>query len=419
MRLTPQQNHKAQRIDNIPPQFIQNSSDEVDGLVKASDSTNSLNEVQKRYLETDFKRKINHRWVMLENGAGRGGGGTIYCRPSPHGSLQGYYVLDYLTSTRYELPGSFPEISSKIYSRLYESFPLLARSYREFLTSFYGISDQRREQDSTPKRSWYPKDRLAYFTDDELKEVDLRALSTLPQECFSNGKLNLRQTVVRDRILNESLRDHVSYYYDTSIIEEFFDKKPLQLSYLLTHEWLRDFIKSASILRGLNSMLHSREFFELSPHELKKRLKELGKGDYKWQNVHDLFQTREEAYSLIANSISIYKVDKIDLEELQSRCVMLEYWNQLTMMDEKIRQSEDECKIWHDENISRILTKDKTYNEVSKSVNSGELEDSMLTNCYSSKLFLESWNLKQRWRALMSKEGFDKDLAKSISPSCF
>lgn len=69
------------------------------------------------------------------------------------------------------------------------------------------------------------------------------------------------------------------YFYDASIVEEL-EKNDDELSWLLIHEWLRDYLDDSDVIRVLNAYLHSEQFLSSSEIEVKEGLKLLGISDW-------------------------------------------------------------------------------------------------------------------------------------------
>lgn len=95
----------------------------------------------------------------------------------------------------------------------------------------------------------------------------------LPQNCGlatdGNGTAVI-QTVVRNK-----QPQIIRYEYDFETLNEL-QKRPLQFSFLLVHEWLWDHSGDPQVIRWANQFLHSRRSEKLSPEDFKTSLKNIG-----------------------------------------------------------------------------------------------------------------------------------------------
>ncbi|MNT06149.1 hypothetical protein D3C72_1408030 [compost metagenome] len=103
-------------------------------------------------------------------------------------------------------------------------------------------------------------------------------MTQVPPECQENGHPVVYQTVLRQGVVQKNGFDIIEYFYDPTIMDSF-RKKPLQQSFMLVHEWLRDFVPSAAAIRRLNSYLHSSNFIEDTEDEVATKISRMGLND--------------------------------------------------------------------------------------------------------------------------------------------
>lgn len=94
--------------------------------------------------------------------------------------------------------------------------------------------------------------------------------ATIPASCgrIPNGGLQIRPVIMRSLEHGK-----VRFDYDLQTLREL---DPLQLSFVLVHEWLWDITKDAHTNRSANVLLHSRAADGLSRDALENALRQLG-----------------------------------------------------------------------------------------------------------------------------------------------
>ncbi|MGE3608456.1 MAG: hypothetical protein AB7I27_02620 [Bacteriovoracaceae bacterium] len=65
------------------------------------------------------------------------------------------------------------------------------------------------------------------------------------------------------------------YYYNAEVAAEL-EKQKDELSWLLIHEWLREYVTDSDVIRIINAYLHSNQFFQENEHEVIDSLTRLG-----------------------------------------------------------------------------------------------------------------------------------------------
>lgn len=188
--------------------------------------------------------------IAIANERGNGGD-SVVC----NGNL---YTLDSVLMSQhnhYEIisASTYKESLQKITDRLMRTLPDMGEKLKEFVGNYHSKGNPREG---------------VFWLAGTLKEVqDENTFIEIPKNCSQNPI----QTVVR--VSGSILR----YYYDPKIIEALADNQD-QLSWLLIHEWLRDFVEDSDQIRFLNSYLHSEEFFKSDEIEVNNSLKSLGIG---------------------------------------------------------------------------------------------------------------------------------------------
>lgn len=215
---------------------------------------------------------------VVINGDGRGGGDVVYCYPDSEKSrYAGLYSLDYLltrTSDFNENDDEFykfsndskaaMDIAMSIASKLEEISPRASNSLFSFLALVENVDWSDRAPDGELFRVWIPTPRLRDYKDEDF-------INDLPKNCYGdNGKMNIKQLILR-----EDVNSNILYHYNKKLFTEL-KGSPLQMSYLLIHEWLRDYTVHAAVIRRVTNYLHSEEFFNAPGYESLTAIKRMG-----------------------------------------------------------------------------------------------------------------------------------------------
>lgn len=201
------------------------------------------------------------------------GGDAILCRPSLENPFSGYYSLDYIATYNSDFEDSVPvayhtwqESIASIEEILKPASAGLAQKLKEFRTNAFNISDRN------PPYLWQKTDlNLVDVTDEDLLQVDL------PENCKVNGNAQKYQAVIRQSPKTSGLPVWKTLYnYNENIVQELETQDPVQLSYLILHEFLWNYSSSVVSNRILNRFLHSKEARQISAEDIKQRLINLG-----------------------------------------------------------------------------------------------------------------------------------------------
>jgi hypothetical protein len=207
------------------------------------------------------------------------GGDAVRCqRPTEAGQpAEGLYSLDYLLtrSSEFGEPSSTSHWSNSVYRirRILQvpGFYDAARSLWEFEQQYLNTTN------SNLKYMWEPAPlRLADLKDEKI-------ISSVPANCLDpNGfgpeanRIAILQAVIRFEG-SEAGRswDEVLFKYVPEVLDELKETNPVQLSYLLIHEWLWTISDNVVINRRLNSFLHSKLADRMNEREIEAKLKEM------------------------------------------------------------------------------------------------------------------------------------------------
>ena len=178
------------------------------------------------------------------------GGDLIYCQKSDDNLFEGNYTLDYILTFRKSnnnediVDVESWEISrQRIQDILNNKIPILGKSFSEFISLLgnyddYGLS-----------RIWEEAAFGLYNISDE------NIKNKIPANCYNGDEINLQQVVIR-RQETEIIR----YSYDYEKLTQLRSARPLQFSFLMIHEWLRDYIQDPEMIRLVNRFFHSNQF---------------------------------------------------------------------------------------------------------------------------------------------------------------
>jgi hypothetical protein len=195
------------------------------------------------------------------------GGDVLTCRPSADNSLEGLLSLDYVLTFDPGGPRIVPAASvaaslGRIRRNLKAKLPALEDLFVDFV-------DHLGNQDLGRRRIW----EKAPFGLVELKDEDLASASRVPSNCREGGLIPIIQAVIRQA---PSEPGTIIYKYMEETVAELKRDRPLQLSFLLVHEWLWDVSDNVERNRRLVRYFHSEAFDDHSPQQARAYVRGLG-----------------------------------------------------------------------------------------------------------------------------------------------
>jgi hypothetical protein len=209
--------------------------------------------------------------VAVAGGVVGNGGDSVFCKASSENSLNGTYSLDYVLGL-WQLdakPGflaqdifATPESQTNNFKRLIpileETYPAIADSMRKFYSQLF-------LQDFSQDAFWKPTSHGLIDLQDE------KMISLLPKNCLgSEANPSLIQTVIR-----EERGQQIIYNYDSNAIKAL-SEQPMQLSFLLFHEWLWNLTDDVSLIRDANLVFHAGDWSLKSVDQQVKTLSKMG-----------------------------------------------------------------------------------------------------------------------------------------------
>lgn len=201
------------------------------------------------------------------------GGDVIKCGPVDGTPVNGLTSLDYiltwapLNSDLYKdiQVTSFKNSLDQVESVIQKNYPEFMVSWADFRKNLFNT------QHFLENRIWEP----APFGLVDLKDEEIVAL--VPKECLTDGEVKVIQAVVRQNPnFSGTSDDTIFYKYIPSIVDHLEEYSPLQLSYLVVHEWLWDLSKNVDRNRRFNRFLHSEAPKNLSIEDNRKYASKLG-----------------------------------------------------------------------------------------------------------------------------------------------
>jgi len=198
-------------------------------------------------------------WAGQEVGKG---GDAVRCN-------EGLYALDYMVfasedKTAPAAVTSYEQSLFRIRKNLANKLPELLPSFDEYTASIFN-------NDTTKKYLWEQTPYALVSVDDQ----DLPVTVKIPESCRVNHKIALVQAVIRQNP-SFSGTDHIIFKYMQDVVSEMNSKNPLQLSFLLVHEWLWSHSDNVDRNRRINWLLHSPRLDQLDREDLLKELNALG-----------------------------------------------------------------------------------------------------------------------------------------------
>lgn len=191
-----------------------------------------------------------------EGGNSSGGGDLALCKSTDANAFEGLYSLDYLATFRSSNDNqdiipikTWEQSKQRVLGLLKAKSPMLAGSFQNFLNSMSNFDD-------------YSKLRIWEESSFGLVDIkDEKLFGQLPKNCYIEGEdggSKLIQAVIRTQRPNL-----LTYEFADPYFKELKEKRPLQYSFLIVHEWLRDFTEDVQNIRRLNRIIHS-DFLEKS-----------------------------------------------------------------------------------------------------------------------------------------------------------
>ena len=199
------------------------------------------------------------------------GGQTIDCAVGPNSTEE--YALDYVVEAVdredhvapvQSIEQSLERIANLIHIHR-RAFPELISMFESFRADIFNRTDESRYN------FWVPARGALSLSDDQ----DL--LHALPYDCIRNGGPMLRQAfwrVAGTRYTGQGTETTV-YHYDPEILGRL-RARPVQLSFLLVHEWLWNVSSNVQLNRRINFFLHSKEFATMTDAAVRKTLEDMG-----------------------------------------------------------------------------------------------------------------------------------------------
>jgi hypothetical protein len=197
------------------------------------------------------------------------GGDVVDCIPAASSRFRGLHATDYLLTlgpgdeplTADVSAGSLDQSLRRIQAQLDRLYPEMGLLFGEYTAELGNFTDWTRE------RIWTPAAHGLIDVQDE------RIVRRLPANCTGGsdpGVVHLIQAVIRQ------VRPRtVQYQVDFEILRRL-ELAPLQYSYLIVHEWLRDLTDDPETIRWANRLLHSRPLEQMDADTFKANLDGIG-----------------------------------------------------------------------------------------------------------------------------------------------
>lgn len=202
------------------------------------------------------------------------GGDLVACRNSNLSQVQ-YKSLDYLLTVAADPDEDLISVSSledsisNIQMLLDEKVPELAAGFRNYISLLWN-------NNSHLSRVW----EKAPFGLISIRDEEIGSARSVPDSCkeIKNGESHIKivQAIIRLKERFSQTAPKIYYAYVPEIIEKVKISDPIQISFLIFHEWLWDFSKNVERNRRINRLFHSASFHKLSSSEIKAQLESLG-----------------------------------------------------------------------------------------------------------------------------------------------
>lgn len=201
------------------------------------------------------------------------GGQTVFCDLSNRHEGVLEYSLDYVAEAYgrekdvapvHSVEESLARIGQLI-SADPQSIPHLPFLFRTFQADLYNTSDDSKYN------YWEAVAGGPAVIDDQ------KLTKPLPSGCLKrNGRPQLYQAFRRVGARYTGHKTETTVYHFDPVIIERLKRRPLQLSFLLVHEWLWNVTGDVHLNRKINFFLHSKAFMRMTPREARTALIHLG-----------------------------------------------------------------------------------------------------------------------------------------------
>lgn len=199
------------------------------------------------------------------------GGSVVVCSPSALNSLNGMYSVDYVLTMpeaiaddrQLYVPRNWEDSAARIWKILAEKAPYLLESFDDFRESY------RNRGNLVSGRIW---ESAPYGVTTILEQG---AVALVPNNCLDRGHFQSVQAIVR-QYSDYTGSKLIVYKYVPAVLDGLEVQDPLQLSFLLVHEWLWDLSDNPDRNRRLNRFFHSRGIETMSVVEFDHTLNVLG-----------------------------------------------------------------------------------------------------------------------------------------------
>ena len=226
------------------------SNDEIFWILR--DNNNQLRTTNKNFIQDSEKKAIEElkQIMQIASGSRVGNGGDVL-KCGSNMLVLDYYQAAKFGKNEFEIYpyGSNMEAVNSITQKLKHTFPKLGQSLEKFYLNF------KTREKFNESVFWVPEEELINIKDE--------VLMSKIKDCV------LVQAVIR-------LKTHRTIYFFNRNIMDNLKKSKSQLSWMLVHEWLWDYIDNANDLRDLNHYLHSRLFLDAKEEEIKEYLNKFG-----------------------------------------------------------------------------------------------------------------------------------------------
>ena len=208
-----------------------------------------------------------------------GGGYAVRCRDGL------YYALDFKVLAASNSPdrrqapeivaaGNLKAALTAVRDRLIGKIPKMAGSLTDFIKFSEDILDKSTD------RMWNFSDSKLNSLRNILGGVGDAADIWIPEDCTQpDGSVDLHQAVIRHR-----LGSKVHYEASKKVLEQLRKTSVVQESFLMVHEWLRDYTEdlienpkqNALILQKVTGFMHSPRWHQISSEDMLNALRDYG-----------------------------------------------------------------------------------------------------------------------------------------------
>lgn len=236
------------------------------------------------------------------------GGDVVVCQADPTlNTFAGNYTLDFLAGFD-AFENTYPYFEAKT---IEESFARIRKIFTANMPNWVDRFDEFVESygknDILSSRSWEP----AHWGLVDVQDENLMRM--LPTNCRGQQQANTRASITQAVLRQQTTTsERIIYQYDVAVLKNLSTDRPMQFSFLMIHEFLRDFTHDPEQIRTINWMLHSQAGLDF---EWQKVLRNAGLADAEISAAKSAQLANQHA--TVVETLTAYQQGSLSLEDVR------------------------------------------------------------------------------------------------------